>query len=169
MASLTRWTWVWVNSGSWWWTGRPGMLRFMGLQRIGHDWATELNWTIWFFYIITTFYCSLYFFQDILYAYSLEGDGLSAFMCKGPWGAHVALRMHLEILKMRKAFCQVSVSTNKTMPFRDECQQGAYNIIHMELIISAQQFSIISHMPFLRWIQRGTRRSHWTWGCLSDS
>ena len=40
-----RWTWVWVNSGSWWWTGRPGMLRFMGSQRVGHDWATELNWT----------------------------------------------------------------------------------------------------------------------------
>ena len=45
MASLTRWTWVWVNSGSWWWAGRPGVLRFMGSQRIGHDWATELNWT----------------------------------------------------------------------------------------------------------------------------
>ena len=44
MASLTRWTWVWVNSGSWWWTGRPGMLQFMGSQRVGHDWATELNW-----------------------------------------------------------------------------------------------------------------------------
>ena len=43
MASLTRWTWVWVNSGSWWWTGRPGMLRFMGSQRVGHDWATDLN------------------------------------------------------------------------------------------------------------------------------
>ena len=45
MASLTRWMWVWVNSGSWWWTGRPGVLRFMGSQRVGHDWATELNWT----------------------------------------------------------------------------------------------------------------------------
>ena len=44
MASLTRWTWVWVNSGSWWWTGRPGMLQFMGLKRVGHDWVTELNW-----------------------------------------------------------------------------------------------------------------------------
>ena len=43
MASPTRWTWVWVNSGSLWWTGRPGMLRFMGLQRVRHDWATELN------------------------------------------------------------------------------------------------------------------------------
>ena len=45
MASLTRWTWVWVNSRSWWWAGRPGVLRFMGSQRVGHDWATELNWT----------------------------------------------------------------------------------------------------------------------------
>ena len=45
MASLTRWTWVWVNSGSWWWTGRPGVLRFMGSQRVRHDWATEMNWT----------------------------------------------------------------------------------------------------------------------------
>ena len=45
MASPTRWTWVWVNSGSWWWTGRPGVLRFMGSQRVGHDWVTELNWT----------------------------------------------------------------------------------------------------------------------------
>ena len=46
MASLTRWTWVWVNSGRWWWTGSPGMLRFMGSQRVGHNWATELNWTM---------------------------------------------------------------------------------------------------------------------------
>ena len=44
MASPTWWTWVWVNSGSWWWTGRPAMLWFMGSQRIRHDWATELNW-----------------------------------------------------------------------------------------------------------------------------
>ena len=43
MTSLTWWTWVWVNSRSWWWTGRPGMLWFMGLQRVGHDWATELT------------------------------------------------------------------------------------------------------------------------------
>ena len=40
---ITRWAWVWVNSGSWWWTGRPGVLRFMGSQRVGHNWATELK------------------------------------------------------------------------------------------------------------------------------
>ena len=46
MTSLTWWTWVWVNSGNWWWTGRPGVLRFMGSQRVGHNWVTELNWTV---------------------------------------------------------------------------------------------------------------------------
>ena len=45
MASPTQWAWVWVNSGSLWWTGRPSVLRFTGSQRVGHDWATELNWT----------------------------------------------------------------------------------------------------------------------------
>ena len=44
MASPTQWTWVWVNSGSWLWTGRLGMLQSVGSQRVGHDWATELNW-----------------------------------------------------------------------------------------------------------------------------
>ena len=43
MASPTRWMWVWVHSGSWWWTGRPGVLQFMVSQRVGHNWATELN------------------------------------------------------------------------------------------------------------------------------
>ena len=45
MASPTQWTWGWVDSGSWWWTGRPGVLQPMKSQRVGHDWATELNWT----------------------------------------------------------------------------------------------------------------------------
>ena len=44
MASLTQWTWFWVNSESWWWTGRPGLLWFIGSQRVRHDWAIELNW-----------------------------------------------------------------------------------------------------------------------------
>ena len=44
MTSLTRWTWVWVNSGSWWWTRKPGVLQFMESQRVGHNWVTELNW-----------------------------------------------------------------------------------------------------------------------------
>ena len=45
MASPIQWTWVWVNSGSWWWTGRAGVLQSMVLQRVGHGWATKLNWT----------------------------------------------------------------------------------------------------------------------------
>ena len=45
MTSPTQWPCVWVNSGSWWWTGRPGVLQSTGSQRVGHNWATELNWT----------------------------------------------------------------------------------------------------------------------------
>ena len=45
LAIPTRWRWVWVNSGNWWWTGKPGVVQCMGLQRVRHDWATELNWT----------------------------------------------------------------------------------------------------------------------------
>ena len=60
MASPTWWTWVWVDSGSWWWTGRPGVLWFMGSQRLWHDWATELSWYLFkkkiiYRYILTHF------------------------------------------------------------------------------------------------------------------
>ena len=58
MASPTQWMWVCVNSGSWWWTGRPGVLRFMGSQRVGHDWVTdwtELNWTDWSWLALDSF------------------------------------------------------------------------------------------------------------------
>ena len=43
VVSLTQWTWVWASSGSWWWTGKPGVLKSMGWQWIGHDWTTELT------------------------------------------------------------------------------------------------------------------------------
>ena len=46
MASQSQWTWVWTNFGSWRWTGRPSVLQFMGSQRVGHDWVTELNWRL---------------------------------------------------------------------------------------------------------------------------
>ena len=52
MTSLTQWTWVWVDSGSWWWTRRPGVLRFMGCK-VGHDWATEQNWIKTIFFLAT--------------------------------------------------------------------------------------------------------------------
>ena len=45
MASLTWWTWVWASSGCRWWTGKPDVLQIMGLQRVRHDWVTEMNWT----------------------------------------------------------------------------------------------------------------------------
>ena len=53
MESPTQWAWIWVGSGSWWWTGKPSVLQFIGSQRAGHDWATELNWTEAFSLVLT--------------------------------------------------------------------------------------------------------------------
>ena len=85
MASLTQWTWVWVGSGSWWRTGKPGVLQSMGLQRARHDWAIELNWTelnvecetisqIIIFYILhkTKYYILCVFTYGFLYNHSFK-------------------------------------------------------------------------------------------------
>ena len=66
MASQTRWTCVWVNSGSWWWTGRPGVLQFMGSQRVRHDWATELNWTE-LCSCYTSLHCTCFFMITLIF------------------------------------------------------------------------------------------------------
>ena len=68
----TQWTWVWVNSGSWWWKGRPGVLRFMGSQRVGHNWATELNWTIGLPRTSFSLFCPalLLMLTELIYDYS---------------------------------------------------------------------------------------------------
>ena len=68
VASPTQWTWVWVSSGSWWWTGRPGMLQSMGSQRVGHDWATELK------------FCQDVIHFNLIYKFSVdEGSNIIAF------------------------------------------------------------------------------------------
>ena len=52
MASVTQWTWVWARFQSWWWTGKPDVLQSMGLQRVRHDWVTEMDWTeLWAIYL----------------------------------------------------------------------------------------------------------------------
>ena len=64
MFSLTRWTWVWASSRSWWWTEKPGVLQSMGSQSIGHNWATELNWILFlnsfllFFFLMLVHTCT---------------------------------------------------------------------------------------------------------------
>ena len=89
MAGWHHWLdgrWVWVNSGSWWRTGRPGVLRFMGSQRVGHDWATELNWTefysqwyVWSVYttlkpLLPYMFLTLFLFFFFLAAMQLGGS-----------------------------------------------------------------------------------------------
>ena len=57
MASPTQWAWVWVNSGSWWWTGKPGVLWSMGFQGVGHDWVTTgLRTMTWISYLYIVFF-----------------------------------------------------------------------------------------------------------------
>ena len=77
MASPTQWTWVWVNSRSWWWTRRPGVLQSMGSQRVRHDWATELNWTTDSIKNRST-YCGIYFhlFAEVIYNLSSVIDSI---------------------------------------------------------------------------------------------
>ena len=81
MASLTQWTWVWVNSGSWWWTGRPGMLQFMGSQRVRQDWAT--NWTE-----CTCIYYTNLFLKVLLYT---NGTMLQWLFCPFLFSHHVQI------------------------------------------------------------------------------
>ena len=66
MASPTQWTWVWVNSGSWWWTGRPGVLQTIGSQRVKHDLATELNWAECSFLSFGIIFCAVKSADDVL-------------------------------------------------------------------------------------------------------
>ena len=67
MASPTQWTWVWVSSGRWWWTGKPGVLQSMESQRVGHDWLTELNWLLYLLWwlVISSLWC---YYWDLLKA-----------------------------------------------------------------------------------------------------
>ena len=80
MVSPTQWTWVWVDSGSWWWTGRPGMLWFMGSQRVRHDWDTELNWTENI--LIYPIYFYLFFFNNLTTRNIIFQNLLSFYSCK---------------------------------------------------------------------------------------
>ena len=92
MATWTRWTWVWASSGSWWWTGKPGVLWSKGSRRVGHDWATELN-TL-FLYKIHSFIHSLNIDQkstmcvELSYLLGMENqwDVIASWGCSGPVG-----------------------------------------------------------------------------------
>ena len=99
MASLTRWwRWVWVGSGNWWWTGKPGMLQSMGSQRVRHNWAAELNWDLKYYSEVSFFLPTQY--QPQPYVYINEdfkkkkkstkapgvGYGQGSRACCSPWG-----------------------------------------------------------------------------------
>ena len=83
MASLTQWTWVWVNSRNWWWTGKPGMLQSMGSQRVGLEWVTELNWyTYGSFWIVNP--ATILYIRHLTYMSLHVGASQVALMVKNP-------------------------------------------------------------------------------------
>ena len=82
MASLTQWTWIWVDLGSWSWTGRPDVLRFLMSQRIGQDWVTELNWHT---FMVTFTWKSLTVITEMVYLVAQTVKNLSAMLETRVW------------------------------------------------------------------------------------
>ena len=82
MASLIQWTWIWVNSGSWCWTGGPGILWFMGSLRVGHHWMTELNWTE--FRLDSSY-------SDWMTRFLMTGESIGLFNIAISWGGSVPI------------------------------------------------------------------------------
>ena len=86
MASLIRWSWVWVSSRSSWWTRKPGVLQSMGLQRVGHDWVTELNTKLTSSHITLRFWFPLLFSKNQKSALNVNTDAIVSFLMKvNPW------------------------------------------------------------------------------------
>ena len=82
MTSPTQLTWAWASSGSWWWTGKPGMLQSVELQRVGHDWATELNWTTEDEMVGWHHWLNGHEFEQN----PGDGKGQGGLLCRSPWG-----------------------------------------------------------------------------------
>ena len=98
MASLTQWTWV--DSGSWWWTRRPGVLRFTGSKRVRHDWVTELNWSV--------------YMSDLLL--DLEREGHRTLLCRSPF-----------LVRAQRTIWGLTYGKNKFIKVRTErTTQGRY-------------------------------------------
>ena len=85
MASLTRWTWVWMNSGRWWWTGRPGVLQFMGWQRVRHDRVTDLIWSVVLVWLDWLVFCDYGFSVSALWCPLAAPTILLGFLLPWAW------------------------------------------------------------------------------------
>ena len=86
MTSLIQWTWVWVSSGNWWWTGRPGVLQSMGWKIVTHDWAPKLNWRwrswdkSWLLFLIRELF-SRFWSQSLVFCNRFVLGGFCLFVC----------------------------------------------------------------------------------------
>ena len=106
MASLTRWMWVWVKYRSWWWTGRPGVLQFMGSQRVEHNWATKLKWNfIQALMQVIMAYFWVHSWKILLYLFLFykSMQPLALFRLSSGFGSHSSEQMDTRTLEIMKA------------------------------------------------------------------
>ena len=136
MASLTWWTWVSVNSRRWWWTGRPGVLRFMGSQRVRHDRVTDLIWSDWSWKLINVFcyynFCLIqYFYHDCVLICSFMSNSLQS-----PWTVAHQATLSIAIIQARMLEWVAIPSS------RGSSQSGALSqVSHISRLIFSTQYS----------------------------
>jgi len=166
MASPTRWTSVWVNSRSWWWTGSPGVLRFMRLQRVRHDWVTELNWTEWMhIYIYIVYNIQLYMIYNILFyihvcththiyiKFSLGKEGSPA-ICENvhAWTWRILFIFSLSFYKVLFGYLKKFIKTlvNPLKKHIDRLRAGLESCLHCWLALKADlKYSLSSSIKWL--------------------
>ena len=138
MASSTQWTWVWVNSGSWWWTERLGMLHSMGSQRVGHEWATELNWNECVEYADKIYTSGKGLSIPLLVCWELSRSVMSNSLCPhglySPWnspGKNTGVGCH--------ALLQGIFPTQGSNPSLPHCRCILYHLNHQRSIWKTKQ------------------------------
>ena len=129
MASPTAWAWVWVNSGSWWWTGRPCVLWFMGSQSVGHDWATELNWTElihrWYTVFVLLWHISLSIMPSKSIPVAANGKILF-FLINYHIYSTISINIYLELKKWKKHKIKFMKFLRHKFPWNDILKVRVY-------------------------------------------
>jgi len=149
MASPTQWTWVWVNSGSWWQTGRPGVLRSMGLQKVRHDWATELNRTeeptvkyrkLYLIFCNNLYGKRIWKWTDI-YIYNWFNFAVLLKLiehCKSTILQYKKLKLNLKKFKSTSSFTQLSRIPFSSLP--ESSSLNKHGTLHLQFLLSTDFF-----------------------------
>ena len=142
MASLTRWTWVWAGFGSWWWTGKPGMLQSMGSQRVGHDWVTELKWTD---------------------TYQKRQEACAQKIIKHKWKkskTHKQMKRHTMFLVWQNQYCENDYTTQSKLQIQCIPYQITNGILHT---VGRKIFTFSVETQKITNSQSSLEKEEWSW------